>query len=115
MFPKLSGGVDHIHMYAPSRRSAAGWYGRTLGFEPVPELAFWAKPDNGPLTIRNPQDTIHIALFRSPEPRPVSIAFGASGQEYQAWKAHLDGAAIPVREKDHAVSWSIYFNDPFGN
>ena len=115
MAPKLSGGVDHIHMYVPSRREAAAWYATVLGFEPVPALAFWAKPDNGPLTLGNPEDTIHLALFRSAEPRPVSIAFGASGEEYLAWQAHLDAASIETRERDHAVSWSTYFADPFGN
>ena len=115
MAPKLSGGVDHIHMYVPSRRKAADWYARVLSFEPVPELAFWAEPDNGPLTLRNPEDTIHLALFRSAEPRPVSLAFGASGEEYLAWRAHLGAASIETRERDHAVSWSTYFADPFGN
>ena len=115
MAPKLSGGVDHIHMYVPSRREAAAWYTAVLGFEPVPELLFWAEPENGPLTLRNPQDTIHLALFRSADPRPVFIAFGASGEEYLAWRAHLNAASMETRERDHTVSWSTYFHDPFGN
>lgn len=115
MTPKLSGAIDHIHVYVPSRRSAADWYREFMGFSIVAKYAFWADDEGGPLTISDAGDTIHFALFRSPQPRPVSLAFGASGVEYAAWKAHLNAKDIAFRESDHRLCRSIYFNDPFDN
>lgn len=115
MIPGLSGAIDHIHVYVPSRHKAAGWYRENLGFTVMEEYAFWATDDRGPLTIADPRNAIHLALFRSEKSRPVSLAFGASRDEYRAWKTHLDSVGIEFRESDHDLSHSIYFDDPFEN
>ncbi|MFK8013896.1 MAG: VOC family protein [Gammaproteobacteria bacterium] len=115
MTPDLSGAIDHVHVYVTSRVAAADWYRDKLGFKVMEEFAFWATPEGGPLTIANASNTIHFALFRSVKPKPVSLAFGASRQEYVAWKAHLATVDISLRQSDHGLCHSMYFNDPFGN
>lgn len=115
MIPGLSGAIDHVHVYVPSRRAAADWYRKTLGFSIVEKFAIWTTSESGPLTIADGNDKIHFALFRSEKSRPVSLAFGADRKEYSAWKAHLARADIAVRESDHGLCHSIYFTDPFDN
>ncbi len=115
MMPKFSGAIDHIHVYVPSRRQAADWYKKTLGFEVVEKFAFWTQPDGGPLTISDAQHRVHLALFRSPDKRPVSLALGTSAAEYQAWRRHLRALNIEIVEQNHQLSQSLYFDDPFGN
>ncbi len=113
--PDFSGGVDHIHLYAPDRDAAAQWYEQMLGFTVVEEMAFWANDSNGPLTIQNAAGSIHLAIFKSDVSKPFSIAFGASGEEYLQWRAYLADAPLDVAERAHQISWSLYFNDPYGN
>ena len=115
MIPGLSGAIDHVHVYVPSRRVAADWYRDTLGFSIVEEFAIWTTSESGPLTIADANDKIHFALFRSEKSKPVSLAFGANRGEYSAWKAHLDKINIAFRESDHGLCHSIYFTDPFDN
>jgi len=71
--------------------------------------------EGGLLTITDTDNDIHLALYRSDELKPVSLAFGTSGDEYSAWKTHLDSLGIPFKESDHGLSLSIYFGTPFGN
>ena len=113
--PDFSGGVDHIHLYAPDREAAAKWYEEVLGFEVVEHMAFWAKDPGGPLTLQNPKGAIHLAVFRSDKQKPFSLAFGASGEEYLQWRTYLKTAPVSLAEKEHQISWSLYFNDPYGN
>ena len=115
MIPGFSGAIDHIHVYVPRRREAADWYRKHLGFSVMEQFAFWATDEGGPLTITDSQDAIHLALFHSEKPKPVSLAFGVNRDEYTAWKAHLVMVDIPYRESDHDLSHSIYFNDPYEN
>ncbi len=115
MAPNLSGGIDHIHVYVPSRKQAADWYAKYLGFEVDKELEFWSRDEGGPLTIVRGTSDIHLALFKSDSPQPYSLAFGASAQEYLEWRQFLDARGIEFRESDHTRCWSIYFGDPFGN
>lgn len=115
MTPNLSGGIDHVHVYVPSRRQAADWYAAHLGFHIVEELAVWTAEDSGPMTIADAADRIHFALFKSDTRKPVSLAFGATAPEYLAWRAHLQERQLLARETDHDLSFSMYFSDPFGN
>ena len=115
MIPNFSGAIDHIHVYVPSRRAAADWYRDTLGFFVVEKFAFWATDEGGPLTVSDANDKIHLALFRSKQSKPVSLALGANRKEFMAWKTHLSALNITCREADHKLSHSIYFADPFGN
>ena len=113
--PTINGGIDHIHLYTKDRAATAKWYQETLGFEVAVEFSQWAKNSSGPLTIRNREDTIHLAIFEREVAKPFSIAFGVTAAEYIAWKEYMETASIAIRESDHALSWSIYFTDPAGN
>ena len=74
----------------------------------------WAV-DGGPLTLENAGGSVHLALFESDNPPTSTIAFGASGEEFLAWKTHLEGCGLELRVADHDLAWSMYFHDPFGN
>lgn len=114
MTPKLTG-FDHAHVYVGSWKEAEQWYGRVLGLTRVEALMEWAV-ENGPLTVENPQSTIHLALFeREDRPSTSSFAFGASGKEFLAWKSHLEGQDLELRLADHHLAYSLYFSDPWGN
>ena len=115
MTPKLTG-IDHVHVFVSDRSTAEDWYYRTFGFKRLPDLAFWAA-DGGPLTIANESGSIHLALFEKPRERcRATIALGATGAEFLAWRSHLRSVLGPTLEAvDHALSWSLYFEDPDGN
>ena len=113
MIPKLSG-IDHVHVYVTSWSEAEEWYETVLGFKRVEALMVWAV-ENGPLTLENPEGNVHLALFESDKPPNSTIAFGANGEEFLAWKAHLESHSLELRLADHKLAWSLYFSDPFGN
>ena len=114
MTPELTG-VDHLHVDVGSWSDAEQWYGSVLNFKRVDALIAWAVK-NGPLTIENPEGTIHLALFESENPRPTTvIAFGASGGEFLRWKTHLENKGLRLRVTDHKLAYSLYFSDPWQN
>ena len=114
MTPKLSG-IDHVHVYVANWDEAEEWYQKVLGFKRVEALMAWAVK-NGPLTLENPEGNIHLALFeRDSHPDTSAIAFGATGEEFLAWKAHLEEQGLKLRIADHKMAYSLYFNDPYGN
>ena len=107
--------IDHIHVFVPDRQEALGWYNTILGFKPIKRLMFWA--ETGPLTIGNDEGTIHIALFEGkPKSNRSVIAFNATGEEFIDWHKRINNVLSEVIEvDDHSVSFSIYFEDPYGN
>ena len=107
--------IDHIHVFVPDRQEALKWYGTVLGLEPVKKLLFWAK--TGPLTIGNDEGSIHIALFEGkPNNNRSVIAFNTTGEEFIDWHKRINNALSGIIEvDDHSVSFSIYFEDPYGN
>ncbi len=109
--PKLDK-IDHIHIYAPDRLSAEQWYKEVLGFTRVQSLECWFL-EGGPLTLEN--GGVHIALFESDILKNTTVAFSVDATNYVEWKVQLDKHGIAFRESDHELSWSIYFNDPYGN
>ena len=114
MTPKLNG-IDHVHIYVANWGDAEQWYQRVLGFKRVDALMAWAVK-NGPLTLENPEGNIHLALFeRDSHPNTSAIAFGANGEEFLAWKAHLERHGLELRHTDHKLAYSLYFSDPWGN
>ena len=108
--------IDHIHVFVADRARAQDWYARVLGLVPVAELASWAA-DGGPLTLGNPQGTIHLALFeRPPQPCRSTIALSVTANAFVEWRQHLAAAlGRELEPVDHQLSWSIYFADPDGN
>jgi len=114
MTPKLSG-IDHIHVYVANWADAEEWYQSVLGFKRVDKLMVWAV-NNGPLTLENAEGNLHLALFeRENRPDTSAVAFGASGEEFLAWKEHLEGHGLELRIADHDLAYSLYFQDPWGN
>jgi len=114
MTPKLNG-IDHVHVYVANWGEAEDWYETVLGFKRVEALMAWAVKD-GPLTLENPEGNIHLALFeKDSHPDTSVIAFGASGEEFMAWKAHLEGHDLELRLADHKLAYSMYFSDLWGN
>ena len=114
MAPKLNG-IDHVHIYVANWDEAEEWYQTVLGFKRVDALMAWAVK-NGPLTIENPEGNVHLALFeKDSHPDTSAIAFGASGEEFLAWKKHLEGHGLELRITDHSLSYSLYFSDPWRN
>ena len=114
MTPKLSG-VDHLHVNVGSWDEAEEWYGSVLNFSRVDALMPWAVK-GGPLTVENPEGTVHLALFESDSPEITdAIAFGATGEEFLGWKTHLENLGLELRVTDHKLAYSLYFSDPWQN
>ena len=114
MIPKLTG-IDHVHIYVPAWTDGEEWYQSVLGFKRVDALMAWAVK-NGPLTIEDPGGNIHLALFeRDDHPNTSALAFGASGEDFLSWKAHLESHELELRVTDHKMAYSLYFSDPWGN
>lgn len=113
MVPSLHG-IDHIHISVSDRAKSERWYKELLGFSRVRELQFWAV-DGGPLTLADPSDQIHIALFESDNIRSAAIAFKVSAAGLAEWMTHLSANGVEVNPVDHGVSWSLYFTDIDGN
>ena len=114
MKPKLKN-IDHIHIFVTDRQEALKWYENVLGLKPKRNLLFWAK--TGPLTIGNEEGSVHIALFEGEtnENRSV-IAFNTDGEEFINWHKKInDLVEGNIELEDHSVSFSIYFQDPYGN
>jgi len=107
-------GIDHVHVYVTDREAAVAWYRKILGFEPLEKFSSWAT-ETGPLTLEDPSGTVHLALFESDKSATSTIAFGASGEEFLAWKSYLEAQLPELRMADHKLAWSMYFHDPFGN
>ena len=112
--PKLRG-IDHVHVDVANWSEAEEWYRTVLGFKRVDALMAWAV-ENGPLTVADPEGNIHLALFESDSPTSISaIAFSASGEEFLAWKTHLESHGLDLRIADHKMAYSLYFRDPWEN
>ena len=114
MKPKLKN-IDHIHIFVTDRQEALKWYRTVLGLKPVKNLLFWAK--TGPLTIGNEEGSVHIALFKGkPKKNRSVIAFNTTGKEFINWHNKIKNAlGGNIEIEDHSVSFSIYFEDPYGN
>ena len=114
MKPKLKN-IDHIHIFVTDRQEALKWYRTVLGLKPVKNLLFWAK--TGHLTIGNEDGSVHIALFKGePKENRSVVAFNTSGKEFINWHKKINDVADGnIEVVDHSVSFSIYFQDPYGN
>lgn len=107
--------IDHVHINVADWGDAEKWYQEVLGLRRVDALMDWAVK-NGPLTIENPEGTIHLALFESKAPESISaIAFGANAQGFMGWKKHLEDHGLDLRLADHTMAYSLYFRDPWDN
>jgi catechol 2,3-dioxygenase-like lactoylglutathione lyase family enzyme len=108
--------IDHVHVYVQDRAAAERWYAQVMGLTRSKAYEGWAE-GGGPLTIENPEGTVHIALFERPPQKCRSvIALGVGASEFIAWKVHLTEALEQAPSlQDHDLSVSMYFADPDGN
>ena len=112
--PRING-IDHVHLYVSDREKAVSWYRKVLGFEVFEPLSLWAS-ETGPLTVTDPDNTVHMALFKRNDQAPSSsIAFKTDAEGFQAWLQRLEALGVKVRIADHQVTESLYFSDPDGN
>lgn len=114
MTPTMQG-IDHVHVYVASWDAAEKWYAQVMGFKRVEAFMSWAVK-GGPLTLESLDGNVHLALFeRDNHPASSTIAFAASGEEFMAWKAHLESKGLELEVKDHKLAYSMYFSDPDQN
>lgn len=108
-------GIDHIHVYVSDRLRSEAWYREVLGYQRVHEFESWAT-SSGPLTMKNPEDNVHLAFFERENQAPSNvIAFGCVGSEFLRWREHFRVTDTAVQIKDHDLSLSMYFEDPDQN
>ena len=82
MTPTLKG-IDHVHIYVADRQAAVNWYADVMAMEPIEAFLAWAE-GGGPLTLSDPTDTIHLAIFERESFTPSNnVAFGATG--FNGW------------------------------
>ena len=114
MTPRLTG-IDHIHVSVSDWATAEPWYEGILGLRRVETFLQWAEA-GGPLYLSDPGGTIHLALFQRPgDTGSAAIAFGADGEEFLAWKDHLEAHGVELEVSDHDLAFSMYFKDPDNN
>lgn len=109
-------GFDHLHLDVKDRAAALPWYERVLGLRVCDALRHWAV-DGGPLTLEDPEQLVHLALFeRAPRPGSGTLALRVSPLHFSAWQQHLQAQSdLTLRSEDHGLSQSLYFSDPDGN
>jgi catechol 2,3-dioxygenase-like lactoylglutathione lyase family enzyme len=118
--------VDHIELFVPDRVEAATWYTRALGFRPVPGTEAWATDPGGPLMLSADGGSTKLALFRGQPQGPQRtagwhrVAFRIDGPGFLAFLSHARNLGLrdrshPLRVRDHATAFSVYFSDPYGH
>jgi len=114
MNPKLKN-IDHIHVFVSNRQEALDWYSNVLGLNPIEKLL--SLPKSGPLSIKNDEGNINIALFKgNPKENCSVIAFKTTGEDFINWHNKIiHSLNEKIEVIDHDVQFSIYFKDPYGN
>jgi catechol 2,3-dioxygenase-like lactoylglutathione lyase family enzyme len=114
--------LDHVELYVPDRISAAAWYARVLGCEPVAGAESWAADPDGPMMISPDGGRTKLALFTGePQGNRATagfhrVAFRVSATEFLAFTARMAGLGLKeARVVDHGGAWSVYFSDPAGH
>jgi catechol 2,3-dioxygenase-like lactoylglutathione lyase family enzyme len=112
--------LDHIEIIVPDREAAVAWYDEWLGFKSMPEHAEWA--EMGPLMMTNDGGDTMLALFVGSAPAAGEdrgwrrVAFRTNAVELmhftKRYKSSGQTISAPI---DHDRSWSVYFQDPWGN
>jgi catechol 2,3-dioxygenase-like lactoylglutathione lyase family enzyme len=123
------GSLNHVHVVVPDREAAARWYVEQLGFEPVAEVAAWARVPGGPLHLSADGGRSGIALFQlggghAATTLEMGAAFSVDAQHFVAFARRLDGGAFRdaeggVLKKEAVVDFDLCyaynFRDPWGN
>jgi catechol 2,3-dioxygenase-like lactoylglutathione lyase family enzyme len=123
--------IDHVELFVPDRYEAAAWYQRVFGLEIIKQFEYWAHADGtGPLMISSDDGATKLALF---EGDPIGkadpagflrVAFRVTGPGFLDFLSRVEsldlmdhrGERVTVAHAvDHDGSYSIYFDDPYGN
>ena len=113
--PPLLRGIHHCHIQVHDIEVALAFYRQVMGFDIVPELAFWFEQQHdGPLMLQDQAKSICLALFVG-DKKSNGIAFRCDALAFVHWQQHLHDCDIKVTRADHQVSWSLYFRDPSDN
>ena len=116
--------VGHVVLKVRDLERAARFYRDVLGLREVARGTFGGRMAFFSATGENHHD---IALFEvGPDAAPhednrvglyhVALRIGSTLEELRAAKVHLAASGVgALRLRDHAVSQSIYLNDPDGN
>ncbi len=122
--------LDHVELLVPDRYEAAAWYEAVLGLTIIRDFEFWAVDEGGPLMISSDGGRTKVALFEG-QPQAgrdsigyIRMAFCVDAPGFLRFLETLGEQTIHDRNGkrltaeqvvDHDRSWSIYFNDPWGN
>jgi catechol 2,3-dioxygenase len=112
--------LGHVVIKVRDQQRAEAFYNGLLG---IPIAARYPQMSTTFFTLGNHHDFAVVAIGDDAENPPaksvglVHVAFkiGDSIDELREARAKLEAAGLEVRARDHAVSKSIYFNDPDGN
>jgi len=106
-------GLDHVALGVPDQHASDGWYRDVLGLEREHADAWGDTP------IALMAHGSGLALFKAqPDSNPAvrlrHIAFRVDRENFDIAQDDLRGRGIAFEFQDHAVSQSIYFEDPDG-
>lgn len=114
-------GLDHVAITVRDPLRSAEWYHDVLGLERRFEEA-WG---DYPIVLLAGDSGVAIFPADSREPRTVAdahntitmrhFAFRVDGRNFEAAKERMRLLAMTFREEDHAISRSIYIDDPDGH
>jgi catechol 2,3-dioxygenase len=112
--------LGHVVIKVRSQQRAEAFYNGLLG---IPIAARYAPLSATFFTLGNHHDFAVMAVGEDAEAPPaksaglahVAFRIGDSIEELREAKVKLESAGLSVRAYDHAVSKSIYFDDPDGN
>ena len=116
-------GIDHVELVVPDPGEAAAWYGDALGLTVCEEYEQWAA-EAGPLMISSDGGATKLALFEGdPETdgEPTGYARVAYRTDADGFLTFVDGDVPRVEGADradivdHDLSFSVYFEDPYGH
>ena len=120
--------IDHVELSVPDQYEAAAWYEKVFGLQILREYEHWAA--DGPLMISSDDGSTKLAVFQGEAPgarEPVGwhrVAFRVDGVGFVAFLDRLESLALDNHRGErlthghvvnHDLSWSIYFNDPYGH
>ena len=112
--------LGHVVLKVRNQQRAEALYNGLLG---IPIAARYARLSATFFTLGNHHDFAVMAVGDDTEAPPaksaglahVAFRIGDSIEELREAKVKLESAGLNIRAYDHAVSKSIYFDDPDGN
>jgi len=112
--------LGHVVIKVRDQKRAEAFYNGVLG---IPVAARYPQMSATFFTLGNHHDFAVVAIGDDAEDPPakstgllhVAFKIGDSVDELREAKAKLEASGLQVQSYDHAVSKSLYLNDPDGN